>query len=172
MVFLPNNWRWESIECPRCFIHSLSSVSVIPVCPGSWSPQSHERHWRNAGNWKDLSTLCGQYPHGLRTRIPHAYTCRWPPSYSQWSSCCLSEISCCALARALVCPPATPQIWTNSCRARLRAYDWWLHTCTQLVMQIKLPVGCLSCEHSFPPLALGSVPNLDRYPFCMKDFFF
>jgi len=34
----------------------------------------------------------------------------------------------CALTRTLVYPPATPQIWTNSCRARhrLRAYDWWL----------------------------------------------
>jgi len=79
---------------------------------------------------------------------------------------------CCALARALVCPPATPQIWTNSCRTRhrLRAYDWWLHTCTLLVMHIKLTVRCLSCEHSFPPLASGSVPNLDQYPFSMKFF--
>ena len=36
-------------------------------------------------------------------------------------------------------------------------------------MQIKLPVRCLSCEHSFPPLASGSIPNLDWYPFSMKD---
>ena len=78
-------------------------------------------------------------------------------------------------ARALVCPPATPQIWTNSFRARhrLRAYDWWLHswwlyTRTWLVMYIKLSVGCLSCEHSFPPLVSGC-PNLNRYPLIMKD---
>jgi len=70
--------------------HSLPSVSVIPVCPASWSPKSHHWHWRPAGNWKGLSTLCGQCPHGLRARTPHAYTCQWPPSYSWCSSCWLS----------------------------------------------------------------------------------
>jgi len=140
-------------------------VSVIPVCPASWSPKSHQRHWRPTGIWKWLDTLCGQCPHGVRARTPHIYTCQWSPSYSQFS------FVYCALARALVCPPATPQIWTNSCRARhrLSAYDWWLHACTLLVIYIKLPVRCLICDHSFPPLVSGSVPNLNWYPFSMKN---
>jgi len=70
--------------------HSLASVSVIPVCSFSWSPKSHHWHWRPAGNWKGLSTLCGQCTHGLRARTPHTYTCRCPPSYSRCSSSWLS----------------------------------------------------------------------------------
>ena len=65
-------------------------MSVIPVCPVSWSPKSHERYWCPTGIWKGLITLCGLCPHGLRARTPHAYTCWWPPSYSQCSSSCLS----------------------------------------------------------------------------------
>jgi len=63
---------------------------VIPVCPASWSPKSHQRHWRPTGIWKGLSMLCGQCPHGLRARTPHKYTCQWSPSYSWCLSCCLS----------------------------------------------------------------------------------
>ena len=112
-------------------------MSVIPVCPVSWSPKSHQRHWRSTGIWKGLNTLCGQCPHGLRARTTHAYTCWWAPSYSQCSSWYFSV----ALSRVLVWLSATPQIWTNSWRARhrRREYDWWLHTCTLLVMHIKLP---------------------------------
>jgi len=56
-----------------------------------------------------------------------------------------------------------PTDLNNSYRARhrLRTYDWLLHTCTLMVIHIKLPVTCLSCERSFPPLTSGSVPNLD-----------
>jgi len=36
---------------------------------------------------------------------------------------------------------------------RLRAYARWLHTCILQVIFIKPSAGCLSCEHSFPPLA-------------------
>jgi len=42
--------------------------------------------------------------------------------------------------------------WTNSCRARHRlcTYDWRLHTCTLLVMYIKVPVRCHSTTSLSP----------------------
>jgi len=72
-----------------------------------------------------------------------------------------------SLARGLVCPAATPQIWTNICRARhrLRAYAWWLHMCTLQVMRIKLPVGCLSCEHLFLHVTSRFHPQPRSLPF-------
>ena len=88
----------------------------FPVCPASWSPKSHQRHWRPAGNWKDLSTLCGQCPHGLRARTPHAYTCRWVPSYSRcssyWSYFLIPKITSAALAPCRQLKGPQPAVWT------------------------------------------------------------
>jgi len=62
---------------------------------------------------------------------------------------------------SLVWSLVTHQIWTNSGCAhhKLCAYAWWLHTCTLKVILIKLPAGCLSCEHSFPPPACKFCPQ-------------
>ena len=128
--------------------HSLPSARVISVGP-VFDPQNQVA----SSVWQEWSerqgTLCGQCQHGVRARIPRAFRCWWPPSSDRWFSVSSSTSLQASMVSALVTH------WTNGYCAhhRLRADARWLHTCILQVMCIEPSAGCLSCEHSFPPLA-------------------
>jgi len=121
------------IHMYRMRFHSLSSVSVIPVCVVSWSPKSYQCHWTPYTNFKGPEYAVWTVP----TRFAYKNT-----SYIHMLMVLklflifILLFVCWSLVRSLVCPSANPQIWTNSYRARhrLRTYDWLLHSCTLLVM--------------------------------------
>jgi len=121
---------------------SQPTARVIPVVPTFGSPELPQRRQRWTGIWKEE----GMPRDSAHTaRMTHTFTCQWPACSVQWYSVSMSAF--------MVCLLATYEIWMNICctHHRLRAYDWWLHTCTLNVVHIKPSAGCLTCEHSFPP---------------------
>jgi len=140
--------------------HCLPTARVIPVVPTFGSPKLPQRRRHQTGIWKDEGMPRGQCSHGLRANITHTFTRQWPARCVLWYSVSMSSAS-------MVCLLTTYKIWTDICCAhhRLRAYAWWLHTCTLKAMHIKPFAGCLSCEHSFPPPACRSClqPSLFTY---------
>ena len=130
--------------------HSLPSVRVFPV--GSvFDPQNQVGVVGPTGIRKSKArcvdsadTVCVQEYHvHLNVDVLQVLPADFP-------SPCLKS-----LPASMVSSLATHQIWMNGYCAhhRLRAYARWLHTCILQVMCIEPSASCLSCEHSFPPLA-------------------
>jgi len=147
----------------------FSAISEGNFCRARFrSSKSGWRHQSDRNDPKGQGTLCGQCRHCVHARIPCAFKCWWPPSSAQWFTVSSStSLHACSEVDeetenhwaeldhgSMVCALTTHQIWTNGYCAhrRLRAYAWWLHTCILQVMCIEPSAGCLSCEHSFPPL--------------------
>ena len=126
--------------------HSLPSYcrARLRSSKSGWCHQSDRNDPKGQG------TPCGHCWHRVRARIPRAFKCWWPPSSAHWFFSVSLSTSLCA---SMVCVLATHQIWTNGYHHRLRAYALWLHMCISQVIWINPSAGCLSCEHSFPPLA-------------------
>jgi len=129
----------------------FSAISEGSFCRARLrSSKSGWRHRSDRNDPKGQGTPCVHYRHRVRERTPRAFKCWWPPSSGRWFSVSSST----SLRVSMVCALVTNQIWTNGYRVhhRLRTYARWLHTYIPQVMWIDPSAGCLSCEHSFPPL--------------------
>jgi len=127
--------------------HSLPSETVIPVWPVFLSSKPPRRRRPDS---KGQGTLCGQCQHGVRAINPvHSHVDGLRVLSADIFSAGLKS-----LPAPLVCAQVTHQIWMNGycVHHRLYAYARWLHMCTLKVIHIKLSAGCLSCDHSLPPL--------------------
>ena len=135
------------------YAHVVHAIPFSAISQGNfcWACLRSSKSGSDRNDPKGQDKPCGQCQHRVRARIPRVFECWWPPSSVRWFS--VSSLT--SLRASMVCALATHQIWTNGYCAhhRLRAYVRWLHTCIPQVTWINPSAGCLSCEHSFSPLA-------------------
>ena len=94
---------WKGAEKPGVgpqyayVVHAFpfSAISEGNPCLAAFRSSKPPR--RRRPDSKGQGTLCGQCRHGVRARIPRAFTCWWPPSSICWYSFSWSEITSCTL---------------------------------------------------------------------------
>jgi len=72
-------------------VHAFPFAAISegnPCLAAFQSSKPPRHHWPDS---KGQGMLCGQCQHGVRARIPRAFTCWWPPSSIWWYSFCWSE---------------------------------------------------------------------------------